>query len=167
MGLPRRQTQWNKRDDHGKLRRVDLGEPYLIAPNCGRVETIGAIRDAGIQGADSSELVCTTCVNYEACKGGYVYGYLHKRLIALNQDEPVERLIAHPSSLPQTEGTLERSPFPYEKYAIIWEEWTTVLTNSRQIVVEQNDLDRLIAHLATSAPEIFTALQPCFASCDG
>ena len=153
-----------KRDSHGKLRRVEKGEPYLIAPNCGRVETIGAIREAGIQGADSSETVCRTCPQYEACKGGYVYGYLHKRLIALNQDEPISRLIAHPSSLPQTEGTTEREPFPYSKYAIIWEEWTTVLKNSRQIAVEQNDLDKLIAHLATSAPEIFTTLQPLLAS---
>jgi hypothetical protein len=88
---------------------------------------------------------------------------LHKRLIALEQSNPIERLIAHPSSLPQTEGTEEHSPFPYEKYAIIWEEWTTVLTNSRQIVVGQNDLDKLIAHLATFAPEIFTALQPLLA----
>jgi hypothetical protein len=88
---------------------------------------------------------------------------LHKRLIALNQSEPIERLIAHPSSLPQPEGTEEREPFPYSKYAIIWEEWTTVLKNSRQIDVDQNDLDKLIAHLATSAPEIFTTLQPLLA----
>lgn len=162
-------------DQHGKLRRVKKGEPYSIAPNCGRVETITAIRDAGIQGADTSELICTTCPFYEACKGAYVYGYLKKRAVALNQKEPIERLISHPSSLPQPEATEEYEAFPYEKYSLIWDEWTTATKNTRQIKVGLNDLDRTIAHLATSreaqkgistvdtfdgTSDIFTNLQP-------
>lgn len=149
-----------KRDNHGKLRRAEKGEPYLEAANCGRVETIGVIRDAGIKGADSSDLVCKTCPKYEACRIGAVYGYLNRRAVALDQENPVKQLIAHPSSLPLPEGTEEGGLFPYEQYAIIWEEWTTILKNTRQIKVNQNDLDKLIAHLAISAPEILSVLQP-------
>ncbi|MGH2412346.1 MAG: hypothetical protein ACRDEA_01330, partial [Microcystaceae cyanobacterium] len=139
-------------DEHGKLRRVKKGEPRSVSPNCFRTETIAALRDAGIRGADDSDLVCQTCPWFEACKGGYVYGYLAKRRETLAEEY---RIRSHPASLPN-EGEFQ----DYADSLLIWEEWETVLTATREIKVHRRDLEKLIAHLLTSAPLIFTQLQP-------
>lgn len=141
-------------DAHSKLRRVKRGDEYTIQPNCYRVDTVGALREAGIEGADSSNLICTTCPYVEACRGGHLFGYLNNRMNALK----LPRVRSHPASLPVARG---EGAFDYSNSALIWEEWGIILKNSRQISVSQNDLDKLIVEVVAKAPEQFiTKLQP-------
>jgi hypothetical protein len=140
-------------DALGKLRRAKRGESYTIQPNCYRVDTIGALREAGIQGSDSSSVICPTCPHVESCRGGHLFGYLNERMNALKS----ERVRSHPSSLPIATG---EKAFDYSKAALVWEEWATIFKNSRQITVTVTDLDKLIVELATKAPEEFSKLQP-------
>lgn len=140
-------------DAHGKLRRVKRGEEYTIQPNCFRVGTISALREAGIEGADSAKLICQTCPYYEACKGGYVFGYLNARMEALKQP----RVRSHPASLPMPTG---EEAFDYSNTTLVWEEWEAILKNTRRITVIQSDLDQLIVELVAKAPEQFAKLQP-------
>lgn len=142
-----------KVDSLSKIRRVKRDEAYTIPPNCRRVDTIGALRDAGIEGADSSGLICPTCPSYEACKGGYLFGYLNARMNALK----LPRLRSHPASLPVPTG---EDAFDYSNSALIWEEWNTILKNTRILSVNQGDLDKLIVELVAKAPEQFIKLQP-------
>jgi hypothetical protein len=149
------------RDDHDKWRRVGRGEAYEIEPNCGRVDVIGAIRAAGIEQADNSDLICKTCPQFEACRGGFLFGYLNARARLLRFDENPEtkKIRSHPASLPSHESSVtadgETRSFPYNEFLIIWEEWTTVFKNSRTVEVDQTDMEKLIAHLATEYPDIF------------
>ncbi|AFZ22204.1 hypothetical protein [Allocoleopsis franciscana] len=140
-------------DSHGKIRRSKPGESYTIQPNCYRVDTISSLREAGIEGADSSELICQTCPFYEACKGGHVFGYLNARMNALK----LPRVRSHPASLPVTAG---ENAFDYSGSVLIWEEWNTILKNTRQITVTERDLEKLMLQLATTAPTHFFLLSP-------
>jgi hypothetical protein len=139
-------------DEHGKLRRVKKGEPYSVPPNCFRTATIAALREAGISGADDSELVCQTCPWFEACQGGHVYGYLANRRAALAEES---RIRSHPASLPTVDEFKD-----YGDSVLIWEEWETILTATREINVYRHDLEKLIAHLLLEAPAIFSQLHP-------
>ena len=139
-----------KRDQHGHLRHVKDSEKSEIDKNCNRVKTIQALGATGVRGANSSEVICKFCGFYEACKGGAVYGYLGKRREALE----AERIIAHPNSLPNVEDfEVIRSS------VLIWEEWSQILTNYRQLEAKIADIDKTIAVLATEAPAEFTKLQ--------
>ena len=148
-----------KRDDHDKLRRTKKGETYQDSPNCGRVETISALREFAIDGADTSGVICQTCPQFEACKGGHVFGYLNKRAIALK----ARQFIAHPASLPhveQAESSDDLDRFSYDKTALIWEEWRTIFKNTKQITVTSSDVEKLLLRLITQVPEQLSQLQP-------
>jgi hypothetical protein len=140
-------------DPYGKIRRVKQGEAYTIPPNCYRVDTIGALREASIEGADSSSLICPTCPYAEACRGGHRFGYLNARMNALK----LPKVRSHPASLPMPTG---EDAFDYSNSALVWEEWGTILKNSRSMTVNQHDLDKLIVELVAKAPEQLIKLQP-------
>jgi hypothetical protein len=62
------------------------------------------------------------------------------------------RIRSHPASLPVTAG---ENAFDYSGAALIWEEWNTILKNTRQITVTERDLEKLMLQLATTAPTHF------------
>ena len=139
------------RDIRGKLRVAKADDSKTVTANCGRTKTITALKNVSVDGADSAELICQGCNWYEACKGGHVFGYLGSRQEALQKSE----LRTHPSSLPH--------PDNYEEYSdslMIWDEWTSILTNTQQIKVTQSDLTKLAAHLLLEAPQVLNQLQP-------
>ena len=43
---------------------------------------------------------------------------------------------------------------------MIWDEWTSILTNTQQIKVTQADLTKLAAKLLLEAPQVLDRLQP-------
>lgn len=139
------------KDVRGKLRVAKADDSTTVSANCGRTQTITALKNVSVDGADSAELICQGCNWYEACKGGHVFGYLGSRQEALQK--PLVR--THPFSLPH--------PDNYEEYSdslLIWDEWTSILTNTQQIKVTQTDLTKLAAHLLLEAPQILNQLQP-------
>lgn len=145
------------RDEFGRLRRVDKDQPYVIPPNCGRNGTISALRAKNIPGADTAGIVCQTCPNYEPCKAGAVFGFLHERAITLQQT----RFRAHPASLPSPEE------FGHKQVVLVWEEAGEIVKSHRSIEVRVDDVRTAIADLAVKRPDIFdqlrsllTALQP-------
>lgn len=138
------------RDEFGKLRRVKPGQSYVIAPNCGRNDTISALRSKNISGADTSNLVCQTCPNLEPCQAGAVYGYLHDRAQALKQ----QRLRAHPQSLP------DPAEYDYSNVVLVWDEASEIVKSHRSIHVTATDVQKAIADLAIASPEAFDALRP-------
>ncbi len=146
------------RDEFGKLRRAKPGQPYVISPNCGRNDTISALRTKNIGGADTSGLICKTCPNLEPCQGGAVYGYLYDRAKSLKQP----RLRAHPQSLPSP------TEYDYSDDVMVWEEALEIIKSHRSINVTAADVQRAIADLAIAqartqgfaSPELFDALRP-------
>ena len=139
------------KDVRGKLRVAKADDSKTVRANCGRIKTITALKNAAVKGADSAELICQGCNWYEACKGGYVFGYLASRQETLQK--PLIR--THPFSLPHPES--------FEKYSdslLIWDEWESILTNTRQIKVTQSDLIKLTAKLLLEAPQVLNQLQP-------
>ncbi len=147
------------KDQHGKIRRA-TGEPNekIVAPgNCMRTETIAALSKKNIDGYNSSELICGGCPQYGLCKSGIRYknvptGYLGDRKSALAN----ERIIIHPSSLPSPET------FDYSEVVLLWDEWSTILNNTKQIKVWQSDLKEIMVHLVSVAPELIPQLSPLF-----
>ena len=139
------------KDVRGKLRVAKSEDSKTVRANCGRTKTITALKNVSVDGADSAELICQGCNWYEACKGGHVFGYLSSRQEALQK--PLIR--TYPYSLPH--------PNNYEEYSdtlLIWDEWTSVLTNTQQIKVCQADLTKLVAKLLLEAPQVLNQLQP-------
>ena len=138
------------RDQFGKLRRAKPGQPYVISPNCGRNDTINALRSKNIGGADTSNIICKTCSNLEPCQAGAVHGYLHDRAQALKQP----RLRAHPQSLP---SPIE---YDYSNDVLLWDEASQILKGHRSISVAATDVTQAIADLAIASPKLFDALRP-------
>jgi hypothetical protein len=138
------------RDEFGRLRRVDKGQPYVVKPNCGRNEAITALRSKNIAGADTAELICTTCPHFEPCRAGKVFGFLNQRAEALKQP----RLRAHPASLPGPEE------YDYNHVVIVWEEAGEMIKAHRSIEVKSTDVKDAIAALLDKLPETFDALRP-------
>lgn len=138
------------RDEFNRLRRVDKEQPYVVPPNCGRNEAIAALRCKNIPGADTAELVCTTCPHFEPCRAGKVFGFLNQRAEALKQP----RLRAHPDSLP------DPADYDYRFAALVWDEASEILKAHRSLEVKDADVARTIADLATKSPEMFDALRP-------
>lgn len=138
------------RDEFGKLRRAKPGQPYVISPNCGRNDTISALRSKNINGADTSSLICKTCPNLEPCQAGAVYGYLYDRAKSLKQP----RVRAHPQSLPSP------TEYDYSDVLLILDEASEIIKSHRSINVTANDVTRAIADLAIASPELFDALRP-------
>lgn len=138
------------RDSFGKLRRVDKEQPYVVPPNCGRNRTIGALRAKNIPGADTAQLICQTCPNFEPCRAGAVYGYLNQRAAALQ--EPVLR--AHPDSLPDPDE------YDYQQVVLVWEEAGDILKAHRKIEVGADDVRWTIANLLAKFPSAFDAAKP-------
>ena len=139
------------KDVRGKLRVAKADDSKIVRANCGRTKTITALKNASVNNADSAELICQGCNWYEACKGGHVFGYLGSRQEALQKYS----IRTHPSSLPH--------PDNYEEYSnslLIWDEWTSILTNTQQIKVTQADLTKLAALLLLEAPQVLNQLQP-------
>ena len=130
--------------------------PSLTAQPCLRVSVV-ALSKKNIDGYNSSELICGGCPQYGLCKSGVRYknvptGYLGARKSALSSD----RIRIHPSSLPSPET------FDYSEVALIWDEWSTILTNTKQIKVWQSDLKEIMVHLVSVAPELIPELSPLF-----
>ena len=138
------------RDEFGRLRRVNKHQPYVMPPNCGRNDTIAALRAKNIAGADTAGLVCKTCPNYEPCKAGVVFGFLGARLEALKKP----RLRAHPDSLP------DPKEYDYDHVVLVWDEAGEILKAHRSIEVKSTDVKDAIAALLTKMPEAFNALRP-------
>lgn len=138
------------RDDFGKLRRAKPGQPYVTSPNCGRNDTISALRSKNIGGADTSGLICQTCPHLEPCRAGATYSYLHDRRESLKQP----RLRAHPQSLPSP------TEYDYSDKVMIWDEASEIIKNHRSINVTAHDVTRVIADLAIASPELFDKLRP-------
>ncbi len=142
------------RDSFGKLRRVDLEQPYVVPPNCGRNNVIGALRSKNIPGADTAQLICITCPNLEPCRAGATYNYLNQRAIALQQP----RLLAHPLSLPSPDE------YDYQQVVLVWEEASTLLKAHTEIQVKPDDVRRTITDLLTKLPDTFKALSPALST---
>ncbi|PSB28689.1 hypothetical protein [Chlorogloea sp. CCALA 695] len=138
------------RDEFGKLRRAKSGQPYVIRPNCSRIDTISALRSKNIGGADTSGLICKTCHNRELCQAGAVDGYLYDRAKSLRQP----RLRAHPQSLP------DPGEYDYSDVVFVWDESAEILKSHRSLYVTANDVTRAIAKSAIASPELFDALRP-------
>jgi hypothetical protein len=138
------------RDEFDRLRRVDKQQSYVVPPNCGRNQTITALRSKNIAGADTAELVCTTCPHFEPCRAGKVFGFLNQRAEALKQP----RLRAHPDSLPSPEE------YDYSHVTLIWEEAGEIIQAHRSIEVKTTDVSRVIATLLNKLPETFDVLRP-------
>ncbi len=139
------------KDVLGKLRVAEADDSKTIMANCGRTKTITALKNASVNGADSAELICRGCNWYEACKGGYVFGYLSSRQETLQKS----LIRTHPFSLPHPDNFEE-----YSESLLIWDEWTSILTNTRQIKITQHDLFKLSANLLLKAPQVLNQLQP-------
>ncbi len=146
-------------DQHGKIRRAkgDKDEKIIAPGNCMRTETIAALSRKNIDGYNSSELICGGCPQYGLCKSGVRYknvptGYLGDRKSALAN----ERIRIHPSSLPSPET------FDYSEVVLLWDEWSTILSNTKQIKVWQSDLKEIMVHLVSVAPELIPQLSPLF-----
>lgn len=158
------QTSWDDlearhkglvRDEFGKLRRASWGQPYIVAPNCGRNEVISALRSKNISGADTAGLICDTCPNLEPCQAGAVFGFLHNRMTTLKQP----RLRAHPDSLPCPNADYGE-PYNYSDIVLLWDEAAEILKAHRSIEVTTAELQRAIADLAVKLPQVFDALRP-------
>ncbi|MDJ0571421.1 MAG: hypothetical protein QNJ53_20560 [Pleurocapsa sp. MO_192.B19] len=147
------------KDQHGKIRRAkgDEGEKIVSTANCMRTETIAALSKKNVASANSAELICGGCPQYGLCKSGIraknvPTGYLGARASALASD----KIIIHPSSLPSPEH------FDYSSVVLLWDEWTTILTNTKQIKVWSSDLKEIILHLTTKTPDLIPSLLPLF-----
>lgn len=138
------------RDEFGRLRRVNKQQPYSVPPNCGRNETIAALRAKNIAGADTAELVCATCPQSEPCRAGKVFGYLNQRAVALKQP----RLRAHPDSLPSPEE------YDYNHVVLVWDEAGENPKAHRSIEVKLSDVKDATAALLNKSPDVFDALRP-------
>lgn len=138
------------RDEFGRLRRVDKQQPYSVPLNCGRNQTISALRTKNIAGADTSELVCTTCPHFEPCRAGKVFGFLNQRAVALKQP----RLRAHPDSLPSPEE------YDYNHVVLIWDEAAEIIKAHRSVEILASDVTQTIAALLSKLPKTFDALRP-------
>ena len=79
----------------------------LLTPaNCGRPQTIAALRELNVSGADTSEKICKTCPHFDGCRAGVIqFNYLRSRAEVLGGSA---NIIAHPNSLPPI-----GSGFPY------------------------------------------------------
>ncbi len=144
------------RDEFDRLRRVNQGQPYVIAPNCGRNETIAALRAKNIHGADTASLICKTCPNYEPCQAGAVYGFLGERRVALQQP----RVRAHPDSLPSP------GEYDYNHVVLVWDEAGEALKAHRSTEVRTADVDQAMGILLRKRPEAFDALRPLLTTLD-
>ncbi len=144
------------RDKFGKLRRVKPGQPYIVPPNCGRVDTIGALRNKNIAGADTAEEICSSCKFLEQCRAGATYDYLALRAETLSQS----RLRAHPASLP------DPIDYDYSSVVIVWEEASEILKAHHSIEVSEQDLSATVAQLALKLPDDFDTLRPLLSNLD-
>lgn len=143
------------RDAFGKLRRASAGQPYAYAPNCGRNDTISALRSKNINGADTAGLICSTCPHLEPCRAGAVFGFLHERMTTLKQ----RRFRAHPESLPSPSADCGE-PYDYSGVVLMWDEASEIVKGHRSIEVTAADLQQTIADLAIASPEVFNELRP-------
>ncbi|MEM6399790.1 MAG: hypothetical protein AAF757_06090, partial [Cyanobacteria bacterium P01_D01_bin.116] len=143
------------RDNKGKIRRKkgkgNDGEQFVAHRNCGRVDTINALKNANIQGAYSVNIACANCAYLEACRSGAVFGYLNARAKTFDNS----RIISHPQSLPTPS-----EDFDYSDSVIIWEEWGEIFKNSEEVKVTARDVDMLITRLATTNSELLISLLP-------
>lgn len=148
------------RDDFGKLRRVnEQKQPYVVPPNCGRIDTLNALRSKNISGADTANLICTTCPQFEPCRSGATYNYLNQRAKKLKEEK---WLRMHPNSLPSlTDNNLDiEDPVHYLDVGLLWDEASQILTYHKSTEVEVSDLDRVIADLTLKLPNEFEKLRP-------
>lgn len=143
------------RDEFGKLRRASAGQPYASAPNCGRNDTISALRSKNTNGADTAGLICSTCPHLEPCRAGAVFGFLHERMTTLKQ----RRFRAHPESLPSPDADCGE-PYDYSGVVLMWDEAGEIIKGHRSIEVTAADLQGTIADLAIASKEEFDALRP-------
>lgn len=138
------------RDEFGRMRRADKQQPYAVPPNCGRNETIAALRAKNIAGADTAELVCATCPYSEPCRAGKVFGFLNQRAVALK--EPRRR--SHPDSLPSPEE------YDYNHVVLVWDEAAEIIKAHRSTEVKSSDVKDAIAALLDKLPDVFDVLRP-------
>lgn len=149
------------RDDNKKLRRRKEGESYVVAPNCARTETINVLKQANVQAAYSANVACLNCSYLEACRGGYLFGYLGSRRTSLSYS----RIITHPQSLPSSGG--EEQAFDYSNSLLVLEEWSQVLKTFETVEVSTKDVDMLISVLATENLELLQKLLPLLTTIKG
>ena len=134
-------------DSFGRKRRAKSDELPRIRSNCSRNLTINALRSLNIDDADT--VICQTCPHLQACQGGYEFGFLHQRRVALKSN----RFRAHPESLP------DPAEYDYTKVVLLWDEWSTLLRTTRTLEVTQKDIDQLIVHLVTKKDGVYSVLE--------
>lgn len=145
------------RDEFGRLRRVNGQKPYSVSPNCGRNETISALRSKNIPGADTSDLLCMTCPQLELCRMGKAYGYLKQRASTLTQP----RLRAHPDSLPDPIYQSDDKEFiSYSERGLVIDEATEIIKVHRSVEIKASDISQTITALLSKQPLAFDALRP-------
>lgn len=142
------------RDDKNKLRRKKDGEKYVVSPNCARVDTINALKNANIKAAYSANTACLNCSYLESCRVGHQYGYLGNRRSTLSSD----KIITHPQSLPSPGQ--EEGAFDYSNSVLVLEEWSQILKTFESVTITVKDVDMLISTLAIENSELFQQLLP-------
>ncbi|NMF61174.1 hypothetical protein [Pseudanabaena yagii] len=121
----------------GKLRLAQQGEALTTRANCSRTGAIAALKKKGIS---DTQIICETCPLLKACRGssGDGFGFRHERAIAFNS----KILRSHPMSLPNPDQ------YDYSKTLLIWEEVSESLSMMRQISVDADDVDKVIAKIS-------------------
>lgn len=149
------------RDEHGRQRRKGAeGEGYIVAPNCGRTMTSGALRDKQIAGADETSLLCQTCAYLESCRKGVDFGYIRQRSEALAAD----KIRIHPLSLPRVFDADGNIDYDYSEAVLLHDEAGEIFKPLRAFQVSVLDLQRTIADLLAVAPEQFEQVRPMLAT---
>lgn len=144
------------RDEFDKLRRrTDKSQPYVVQPNCGRNNTISALRSKNIDGADTAGVVCNFCPQHEKCGAGVVFGFLNQRAVTLKSP----RLRTHPASLPSSD-TNGDAPYDYSSTGLIWDEADEIFKAHRSIEVRESDIKNTMNNLLLKLPEFFDILRP-------
>ena len=146
-------------DKFGAWKRANKDNARETDPTCDRTKLIGVFRDKNIAGADTANLICPTCPQFEGCRSGDKFGFLQMRSATLK----TERFRAHPDSLPSP------SKFPYaaaddeeenenngkgkgkgKGTVLIWEEWSEILRFCKHITVVADDVEHIFANLLSA-----------------
>ncbi|MBD2175316.1 hypothetical protein H6F42_00100 [Pseudanabaena sp. FACHB-1998] len=122
-----------------KLRRANYGDDLHTKSNCSRTGAIAALINKAV--TDTS-VICETCPLLNACRHshGDGFGFRHERAIAFKSTI----LRSHPASLPSPVD------YDYSKTLLVWEEVSESLATMRQIMVDQDDIDKAIAKISRS-----------------
>lgn len=147
-GLRRESTP----NGQSRLKRADAGQPHVVPPNCSRNLSLSALREQGVVGSDSANLICQACHLLEKCRhsGGHGFGFLQQRRLALSSS----KVRLHPDSLP------DPTTFDYRDVVIVWEEMSEVFKPYRTLNIDVSDVKKIVALLGLDYLPLLTTLQP-------